>query len=240
MSDPPEFRESRAVAEGGFLSALRVPRFRRLWIGAFLSSLGTWTQDVALNWLVHARFVDPRYLGYRSFAADAPLLAFMLLGGAAADRIDRRRILLSSQVLQMSFAAILGLLYATGHLGVAAILLVLSGLSLRMDEPAAAGVRANWDNIQSLAVNPNDLRYAPDRRWNAQQAATFLLWLLSELFERLPEIGDPDKPKLVFFFDEAHLIFSDIEPAVEQKIEQMVRLIRSKVQHAAVARHGTA
>ena len=58
--------------------------------------------------------------------------------------------------------------------------------------------------------------------------ATFLLWLLSELFERLPEIGDPDKPKLVFFFDEAHLIFTDIETAVEQKIEQMVRLIRSK------------
>src|SRR5437899_2767020 len=58
--------------------------------------------------------------------------------------------------------------------------------------------------------------------------ATFLLWLLSELFERLPEIGDPEKPKLVFFFDEAHLIFADIEPAVEQKIEQMVRLIRSK------------
>src|SRR5438309_4305259 len=58
--------------------------------------------------------------------------------------------------------------------------------------------------------------------------ATFLLWLLSELFERLPEIGDPEKPKLIFFFDEAHLLFSDIEPAVEQKIEQMVRLIRSK------------
>jgi DNA helicase HerA-like ATPase len=58
--------------------------------------------------------------------------------------------------------------------------------------------------------------------------ATFLLWLLSELFENLPEIGDPDKPKLVFFFDEAHLLFADIEPAVRQKIEQMVRLIRSK------------
>jgi DNA helicase HerA-like ATPase len=58
--------------------------------------------------------------------------------------------------------------------------------------------------------------------------ATFLLWLLSELFERLPEVGDPDKPKLVFFFDEAHLLFTDIAPAVEQKIEQMVRLIRSK------------
>src|SRR5436189_3867543 len=58
--------------------------------------------------------------------------------------------------------------------------------------------------------------------------ATFLLWLLSELFENLPEIGDPEKPKLVFFFDEAHLLFADIEKAVEQKIEQMVRLIRSK------------
>jgi DNA helicase HerA-like ATPase len=52
--------------------------------------------------------------------------------------------------------------------------------------------------------------------------------MLSELFENLPEIGDPEKPKLVFFFDEAHLLFTDIEPAVEQKIEQMVRLVRSK------------
>jgi DNA helicase HerA-like ATPase len=58
--------------------------------------------------------------------------------------------------------------------------------------------------------------------------ATFLLWMLSELFENLPEIVDPEKPKLVFFFDEAHLLFADIAPAVEQKIEQMVRLIRSK------------
>ncbi len=58
--------------------------------------------------------------------------------------------------------------------------------------------------------------------------ATFLLWLLSELFERLPEVGDPEKPTLVFFFDEAHLLFADIEKALEEKIEQVVRLIRSK------------
>jgi len=58
--------------------------------------------------------------------------------------------------------------------------------------------------------------------------ATFLLWLLSELFEQLPEVGDPEKPKLVFFFDEAHLLFSDIDRALEQKIEQVVRLVRSK------------
>jgi uncharacterized protein len=58
--------------------------------------------------------------------------------------------------------------------------------------------------------------------------ATFLLWLLSELFEELPEVGDPDKPKLVFFFDEAHLLFDSAPPALLDKVEQVVRLIRSK------------
>ena len=58
--------------------------------------------------------------------------------------------------------------------------------------------------------------------------ATFLLWLLSELFEQLPEVGDPDKPKLVFFFDEAHLLFDDAPKVLMDKIEQVVRLIRSK------------
>ena len=58
--------------------------------------------------------------------------------------------------------------------------------------------------------------------------ATALLWMLSELFERLPEVGDLDKPKLVFFFDEAHLLFSDLPKEIEDKIEQVVRLIRSK------------
>lgn len=58
--------------------------------------------------------------------------------------------------------------------------------------------------------------------------ATFLLWLLSELFEQMPEIGDPEKPRLVFFFDEAHLLFDESPPALVQKVEQVVRLIRSK------------
>jgi DNA helicase HerA-like ATPase len=58
--------------------------------------------------------------------------------------------------------------------------------------------------------------------------ATFLLWLLSELFEELPEVGDPDKPKLVFFFDEAHLLFDDAPKALIDKVEQVVKLIRSK------------
>ena len=58
--------------------------------------------------------------------------------------------------------------------------------------------------------------------------ATFLLWMLSELFEELPEVGDPPQPKLVFFFDEAHLLFTDAPKALLEKIEQVVRLIRSK------------
>ncbi len=58
--------------------------------------------------------------------------------------------------------------------------------------------------------------------------ATFLLWMLSELFEQLPEVGDPPKPKLVFFFDEAHLLFNDAPKSLLDKIEQVVRLIRSK------------
>jgi DNA double-strand break repair helicase HerA and related ATPase len=70
---------------------------------------------------------------------------------------------------------------------------------------------------------------AADKLMNAPKAyATLLLWLLSELFEELPEVGDPEKPKLVFFFDEAHLLFNDAPPALLEKIEQVVRLIRSK------------
>jgi DNA helicase HerA-like ATPase len=70
---------------------------------------------------------------------------------------------------------------------------------------------------------------AADRLIHAPRLyATFLLWLLSELFEELPEVGDPEKPKLVFFFDEAHLLFDDAPKALVDKVTQVVRLIRSK------------
>jgi DNA helicase HerA-like ATPase len=63
---------------------------------------------------------------------------------------------------------------------------------------------------------------------NPRLYATFLLWLLSELFEQMPELGDPEKPKLVFFFDEAHLLFNDAPKALLERIQQVVRLVRSK------------
>jgi uncharacterized protein len=70
---------------------------------------------------------------------------------------------------------------------------------------------------------------AADKLVNAPKVyATFLLWLLTGLFERLPEVGDPEKPKLVFFFDEAHLLFADLPKVIEEKVTQVVRLIRSK------------
>jgi len=70
---------------------------------------------------------------------------------------------------------------------------------------------------------------AADKLMNAPRLyATFLLWMLSELFETLPEIGDPDKPKLVFFFDEAHLLFNEAPKVLIERIELVVRLVRSK------------
>jgi predicted MFS family arabinose efflux permease len=125
-----------------FLAALSFRNYRLLWSGAFLSSIGTWTQDVAVAWLIHTGVRDPVYLGLRAFAAEAPLIAFMLVGGAVADRIDRRRILLASQLLQMGFAAALGVLYFTGRLGVGAILTAafLTGLTQSQSAPTYQAV----------------------------------------------------------------------------------------------------
>jgi DNA double-strand break repair helicase HerA and related ATPase len=98
---------------------------------------------------------------------------------------------------------------------------------------------ANFFGEPALAIE-DLIRIAPNGRGtinvlaadklmsNPRLYATFLLWLLSELFEKLPEIGDPPKPKLVFFFDEAHLLFSEAPKELLDKVEQVVRLIRSK------------
>jgi predicted MFS family arabinose efflux permease len=130
------------VKAPAFLAAFSFRNFRLLWFGAFVSSIGTWTQDVAVQWLIHTLVRDPVYLGLRAFAAEAPLIAFMLVGGAVADRVDRRRILLTSQVLQMLFAACLGALYFTGHLGVFAILAIafLTGLTQSQSAPTYQAV----------------------------------------------------------------------------------------------------
>jgi len=80
--------------------------------------------------------------------------------------------------------------------------------------------KSGWGVVNILAADR--LMHSP------KLYSTFLLWMLSELFEQLPEVGDPEKPKLVFFFDEAHLLFNEAPKSLLAKIEQVVRLIRSK------------
>ena len=107
-------------------------------------------------------------------------------------------------------------------------LLVLEnqGAAKFFSEPALAlkdFIRTDRDGRGTINVLAADKLMESPRLY-----ATFLLWLLSELFEELPEVGDADKPKLCFFFDEAHLLFTDAPKALLEKIEQVVRLIRSK------------
>src|SRR6201992_302447 len=82
--------------------------------------------------------------------------------------------------------------------------------------------------VEPRALEVLNLLPADQLMQSPQLYATFLLWLMSELFEKLPEVGDPEKPKLVFFFDEAHLLFNDLPSVLQTRIEQVVRLIRSK------------
>jgi DNA helicase HerA-like ATPase len=89
----------------------------------------------------------------------------------------------------------------------------------------------NFDDLLQTDANGNGVIniLAADKLIQSPKLyATFLLWLLTELFEKLPEVGDPEKPKLVFFFDEAHLLFTDLPKVIEDKVQQVVRLIRSK------------
>ncbi len=89
----------------------------------------------------------------------------------------------------------------------------------------------NLDDLMQTDVNGHGVVniLAADKLVNSPKLyATFLLWMLTELFEKLPETGDPEKPKLVFFFDEAHLLFTDLPKVIQDKVQQVVRLIRSK------------
>jgi predicted MFS family arabinose efflux permease len=160
------------------LSAFAFRDYRLLWSGAFLSSIGSWTQDVALAWLIHTRFQEPFYLGLRSFAAEAPLIAFMLLGGAMADRVDRRRILLTSQGLQMTFALTLAALHASGRLSIEAVLLLafLTGLTQSQSAPTYQAVLTSVVPPSHIAnaVALNSLQFNLSRALGPAVAALLL------------------------------------------------------------------
>ncbi len=139
VEPPPSSREPRLP---GFLSPFAVRSYRMLWTGAFLSSVGTWIQDTAMGWYIHERLRNPVYLGLRSFAGETPLMAFMLVGGVAADRMSRRGILLTSQVFQMSMALALAVLYGLDRLGIGAIVAIafFTGLAQSQSAPTYQAV----------------------------------------------------------------------------------------------------
>jgi MFS family permease len=119
-------------------SALRYRDFRLLWIGAFLSTTGTWMQTIAQGWLVLEMTNSPFLLGVDGFLATGPMIVFSLFGGVIADRIERRKIMLYSQYLQMSFALILAALIWGGNVQVWHIFLLsfLTGSAQSFSGPA--------------------------------------------------------------------------------------------------------
>ena len=119
-------------------SALRYRDFRLLWIGAFLSTTGTWMQTVAQGWVVLSMTNSPFLLGVDGFLSTGPMLVFSLFGGVIADRVERRRIMLLSQYLQMAFALILAALIWSGNVKVWHIFLLsfLTGSAQSFSGPA--------------------------------------------------------------------------------------------------------
>jgi predicted MFS family arabinose efflux permease len=97
--------------------------FRLLWVGACTSSIGTWMQEIAQNWLVFEITKSPFLLGLDAFLGDIPIFLFSLFGGVIADRMDRRHLLVGSQLVQMTSAITLAVLIATGHIRIWHILL---------------------------------------------------------------------------------------------------------------------
>jgi predicted MFS family arabinose efflux permease len=118
--------------------ALTYPEFQVLWCGAFVSTVGTWMQKVAQSWLVFTLTGSAFLLGFDSFLGEVPILLFSLIGGVVADRMDRRRLLLTSQYLQMTFALTLAALIYFDRVSVWQILLLsfLTGTAQSFGGPA--------------------------------------------------------------------------------------------------------
>jgi predicted MFS family arabinose efflux permease len=132
--------------------AFEYRNFRLLWIGACTSSVGTWMQTVAQNWLVLELTDSPFLLGLDSFLSQIPIFLFSLLGGVVADRMDRRKLLVGSQLVQMSCAFVLAALFGFGYLHVWHILLASATVGLAQ----AFGGPAYQALIPTL-VEPKDL-----------------------------------------------------------------------------------
>lgn len=136
-------------------SAFKHRDFRIMWMGACTSSIGTWMQKLAQSWLVLQLSGSPFLLGLDAFLGDFPILLFSMVGGVVADRMDRRKLLLFSQVLQMTSATVLAVLFATGVVKVWHILCLsfVSGIAQSFGGPA-------YQALLPTLVGPEDLKNA--------------------------------------------------------------------------------
>jgi len=149
----PEFTVvKRGFNAKDFISSLLHRNYRYFWIGALLSNIGTWLQMVALGWLVLQLTNSAFYLGLTNFASLAPVFFFALFAGLAADRYDRRKLLIITQIIMMLFAFILGILSSVGIISVSLILIIvfISGIALAYNFPA-------WQAIVPDLVPRDDL-----------------------------------------------------------------------------------
>jgi MFS family permease len=158
-----------------------VRNFRLIWTGAFLSSIGTWIQDVALSWVIHTEFKNPAYLGWRQFASETPLVAFMLLGGVLADRINKKAILMASQIIQLSLALVLAALYFTHHLSIWSVVAVgfITGLAQSQSAPTYQAFLTSIvpRDLIPRAVAMNSLQFNLSRSIGPPIAAALLVAL---------------------------------------------------------------
>ena len=155
--------------------------FRLIWTGAFISSIGTWIQDVALSWVIHTEFKNPAYLGWRQFASELPLVAFMLLGGVLADRFNKKSILMASQLIQLSLALVLAALYFTGHLSIWSVVIVgfITGLAQSQSAPTYQAFLTSIvpKDVIPRAVAMNSLQFNLSRSIGPPIAAGLLVAL---------------------------------------------------------------
>jgi MFS family permease len=186
----PEPPPGPAASVGGRIArrlaaALTHRDFRILWLGAFTSTIGTWMQNVAKNWLVLDLTQSSFYLGLDSFFGELPLLLFTLIGGVIADRHTRRRLLMSSQYVQMMCAVVLMVLVYSGAIGIWHILVLsfLAGTAQAFGGPAYQSLIPALVPKEDLpnAVALNSIQFNLARIIGPLVAGTTLAWLGSTL-----------------------------------------------------------
>ncbi len=148
-------RAGRRLPLPATFSSLRHRNYRLLWSGTLISSSGDWMDQIALNWLMYALTNSPVYLGLLNFCRLAPILVFTLIGGVVADRVERRRLMFTTQSVAMVLALVLAVLVSTGVVRVWMVLLIAAGrgIMLSFNMPAR-------QSLISELVPPDDLMNA--------------------------------------------------------------------------------